>query len=254
MKKTVIITSCIEVDNNYPLTYSKIRSFFTTQDRYNQTIKTLFNLVENFDKETCFYLVDASPEFLINSSDFEFVPNFKFVSVKLEFPQILKTVTTHPNKSHCEQLLLYTFLEHYKGEILDSDYFFKVSGRYQIDKNYFNINYFNNQTHKGFYFKEPLEWDWEDSWGYEKVDLRQEQGNNKLYQYCTVAYGWSRTYLDTKIEIAKEISKICSSIEGLKYDVETLIYFLTRKHKSNITHMPWLVVGNQGTYGTFAHF
>jgi len=248
MKKAVIITSCIEVDNNYPLTYSNLRAAHNTDQRYQQTLETLYNCMCNFDKDTHYFLVDVS----LNPEQFEqgfnFVPNFHFIKIKDEFPEILESVRTHPNKTYCETTFLGLFLEKYKDQLLEFDFFIKLSGRYQISDN-FDVKFFNRNTPRGFYVKEKLEWEWFDVWKYDLVDRRTLQNNNKLYQYCTVIYGWSKEYFNSNIEILKEMSRICGVEWGLKYDMETLLYFLTRPYEDNVYEQPWVIEGLIGTNG-----
>lgn len=251
MRKAVIITSVLQVDANHDFTYSTYRSYWNEENRFYQTIETCLNIQECFDSETTFYLVDGSDNYEKYVDSFSFVPNLKFISVKKEMPEILHIVRTHPNKSTCECTLLYTFLLKYREELSQYDYFFKLSGRYKIDKEHFDIELFNNKNDYYFYFKEPHKWDWESHWGYKMVDLREKQGNNKLYQYSTVLYGFTNESYNLTIGLLKEIAHLCAILNH--YDVETLIYYLTRPYENKIFHPPWIIYGKMGIDGLLMH-
>jgi len=244
MKKAVIITSIIEVDKSHDLTYSTFRSFFSDDQRFNQTIETCVSLQSCFDNQTVFYIVDASDNYEQYQDSFDFVSNLKFISVKKHLPHVLHLVRTHPNKSTCECTLMYAFFEKFKEELSQYDYFFKISGRYQVIPEHFDIKYFDTKNQFNFFFKHPHRWDWEPHWGYQMVDLRTQQGDNSLYQYSTIFYAWSFSVHDLVIGLLKEIAYLCSIYTH--YDVETLLYFLTRPYSDNITHMPWLITGRSG--------
>lgn len=252
MKKAIIITSAIEVNNQYPLTYSPTRSHFNNDERYRQTISTIANLDLASDQDTTLYLVDISDN-AGYGHQLSYQPNLKYIHVKTAIPHIWEITRTHKNKSYCEQLILYSFLESFKEELSQYDFYFKFSGRYLVDKN-FNISFFREDTKPGFYFKHPMKFEWNDSWGYEMVDLRKEQGDNFLYQYCSVLYGWSRDYHQQYIDISKVIAELCSKEGTQHYDVETLLYYFTREFKDNITLMPWIVYGWDGTNGRFLRY
>jgi len=253
MKKAIIVTSAIEVDNNYPLTYSQTRSFFGTEERFRQTASTVASLDQASDDDTTIFVIDISDNYLNYGALLSYQPNLVFVGVKEKMPHIYQSVRTHPNKSYCEQLILQTFLETYSDVLNNYDFFFKFSGRYFVDRN-FDMDQFTAETKPGFYFKPPMKFTWNDNWGYEMVDRRSIQGDNNLYQYCSVLYGWHKDYMSRYIDIAKIIVEYCSSSSGMKYDVETLLYFFTRDYEDVITEMPWIIYGWDGTSGRFLRY
>lgn len=253
MKKAIIITSAIEVNNDYPLTYSNVRSFFNTEERLRQTVATIAGLDAALDNDTTMYLVDISENSSHYGSLFYYQSkNLKYISVKEQMSDIWKDVTTHKNKSYCEQLIIFKFIETYKEELEQYDFYMKLSGRYLIDGN-FKINFFDTVS-PGFYFKPPLKFDWNDSWGYSLVDRRHIQGDNKLYQYCSVIYGWSKEFMDQYRDISRVIIEYCSHPSGMSYDVETLLYFFTRQFENYITETPWIIYGWDGTSGRFLRY
>ena len=99
-----------------------------------------------------------------------------------------------------------------------------------------------------------MKFEWNENWPYAMVDRRQLQGDNKLYQYCSVLYGWSRSYHDQMIDIYRVISEFCSNPSSISYDVETLLYYFTRQFESDIVEMPWIVYGWDGSSGNFLRY
>ena len=252
MKKAIIITSAIEVNNAYPLTYSATRSKFDSEERFRQTVATLATWDIAGDDHTTIFVIDTSKNAVSYGAQLRYQPNLVFISIKDDFPEIWETVNTHKNKSYCEQTIVHSFLTKYKKDLAVYDFFIKFSGRYLIDGS-FEIKYFDTAT-PGFYFKKPLEFDWSDSWGYYLVDRRQVQGNNKLYQFCSVIYGWSKEYFDQYLDISKVMLEFFNHPSGIHYDVETLLYFFTRQYEDNVYIMPWIVSGWDGTSGRFLRY
>ena len=113
MKKAFIVTSSIEVNNNHPLSYSPVRSYFSNEERFRQTIMTVASLDLISDSETVIYILDTSENWSTYKAQLSYQKNLKFISVKDEFPEIYNTVTTHPQKSHCECLALSKFIRKY---------------------------------------------------------------------------------------------------------------------------------------------
>jgi hypothetical protein len=253
MKKAIIITSAIDVNNNHPLTYSSVRSHFGNEERFRQTVATLASWDQAGDSETTLFLLDISENYAVYRSLLSYQKNLVYVSVKELIPEIFETVTTHANKSYCEQLLIYSFLTKFRKDLEPYDYFFKFSGRYLIDS-HFSIEFFDHVDHGGLFFKAPLKFEWNENWPYAMVDRRQLQGDNKLYQYCSVLYGWSRAYHDQMIDIYRVISEFCSNPSSISYDVETLLYYFTRQFELDIVEMPWIVYGWDGTSGNFLRY
>ena len=136
MKLAFIITSCIEVKNEHPLTYSKVRSYFSNEERFRQTITTVASLDALTKNDSTIYLVDTSEHCEPYRNNFWYQPNLKFISIKEEFPEIFDIVTSHPNKSYCECLILHTVMTKYKEEFLAYDYVLKISGRYFSDSSF----------------------------------------------------------------------------------------------------------------------
>ena len=253
MKKAFIVTSTIDVDNDNPLTYSNIRSIFSNDQRLQQTVFTVASLDLIGDSDTTIFLVDPSDNPDRYKNLFKYQKNLFYVSIKNEFPEIFNLCRTHPNKSFCESLILINFIEKYKNILEYHDYIFKLSGRYFTDSS-FDITIFNQDNRSKLFFKRPLEFEWNNEWPFHMVDQRERQGNNKLYQYSSVLYGYSKEYLDRMLDIYRVISVFTNHPDGIKYDVETLLYFFTNQYRQDVIETDWKVYGWQGVDGTFLRY
>jgi hypothetical protein len=253
MKKAYIITSAIDIDNSYPLTYSPVRSFFTAEDRLSHTIMTIASLDMHSDDETTLYLLDMSRDWEKYQNIFLYQKNLKFVSIRDKFPEIYRTITTHPNKSYCECLLLSTFMQLYRTELDQYDFLIKMSGRYFLDSS-FDTSIFNVYNKDKIFYKKPREYNWQDAWEYNMVDRRVEQSNNCLRQYCSVAFGWGRSHSPKFLDIFTGIAAMLSQPSHAHYDIETLGYYFTRPFSDNIIETDWIVYGWQGTNGQFMRY
>jgi len=249
-----IITSCVEVNNNYPLTYSKIRSAFSDIERWRQTIVSIAAIDSaTVKKDTTIYLVDASENVNKYRQALMYQPNLKFISIKEEFPDIFDIVRSHPNKTFCECTILKNFIDRYQTELANYDFIFKFSGRYFLDSS-FDINFIAHYSTDTIFFKRPISYNWNDSWNCSMIDLRAQQKNNKLYQYSTVLFGFGCQQLNNMLDIIGKIVDLLLDPKMLHYDMETLIYFYTRSLKDNIVETDWVVYGFHGPDGRFVRY
>lgn len=253
MKKAILITSVIDIDNTRPLTYSTVRSYFSNEERLRQTVFTIASLDHIIDNETTIFLVDASTTPNAYKGMLAYQKNLVYVDVSIELPEVYNLITTHPNKSFCEAMLQIAFFTKYKDALEEYDYFFKMSGRYFIDGS-FNLSLCTEDNLDKCFFKHPLKFEWNDYWGYTIVDRRAEQGDNKIYQYSTVLYGWGKHKHERMIDIFRVIAEFTNNPKTIGYDVETLIYFFTREYQTDIIETSWKVYGWQGTDGHFLRY
>jgi hypothetical protein len=253
MKKAFIVTSSIEVDNSYPLNYNPVRSFFSAEERLRQTIVTVSSIDTVSPEDTQIYIVDTSENYHIYENYFHWQPNVRYVSIRKEFPEVHKLITTHQNKSYCETLLMSTFIRAYQAELKQFDYFFKFSGRYFLNRS-FDHSLFNEQNVNCLFFKNPLAYEWQDWWGYDVVDLRAQGGGNVLRQYCTVLYGWGRGYHDRMLDLLTAAPLMLDSSRMSNLDIETLIYYLTRPWANDIIETNWTTTGWLGASGEFMRY
>lgn len=253
MKTAFIISSTINVDNSYPLTYSPVRSYFSAEERMRQTLFTINSIDQATKREdTVIYLVDSSPDWGNYIRSFLHYPNLKFISFDFDHPELSKIVATHPNKTRCESLVMGTILNRFSKELEEFDYVFKVSGRYFIDSS-FDISIIENNPDKIFY-KKYLEHEWQDYWGYDMVDRRAIQGDNKLRQYCSVLFGWGRKYQKAFADIYTTMASMLDQPHMHQYDIETLGYYLTRPYEQDIIETNWTVNGWHGPDGKFVRY
>lgn len=254
MKKAFIVTSALNVDNANPLTYSDKRTHFGTDDRIRHTAMTVATLDMKSDDNTVIYLLDCSAGGgADNSNLFGYQKNLRFINVATEFPEIYQQVTTHPNKSHCECLMLAAFMRKYRTELLAFDFIFKISGRYFTDSS-FDTTVFNKYNRNKIFYKTPLEFDWSDSWGYNIVDRREQQGDNKLRQYCSVLYGWGNEHFDHFLDMYTAVACMLDLPSMIHMDIETLGYYFMRPFERDIIETDWIVYGWDGTSGRFMRY
>jgi hypothetical protein len=252
--RAVIITSCIEVNNAYPLTYSAVRSKFSNEERLRQTIQSVASIDQAMGQAgTTIYLVDASLNYQQYQDILGYQSNLEFISVLKEFPEIIDQVRSHPNKTLCECTMLKNFFERYSHRLAQHDFIFKFSGRYFLDGGFdsTSIEQFTTNT---IFFKKPMEHEWQDWWGYDLVDRRHVQGNSRLYQYSTVLFGFGNQQINNIVEIFGKIVDLLLDQKMLHYDMETLMYFLTRSLSDDIVETDWRVYGFQGPDGRFLRY
>ena len=250
MKKAFIITSAIEVNNKFPLTYSDKRSFFNTEERLRQTVMTLASLDGLCDKDTYYYVLDVSNEWHSFAELLHYQKNLRFISVKERFPEIFEEVTTHPHKTVCESTILATFMRNYRAELSQYDFVFKMTGRYFLDSS-FDTSIFTETNKDKIFYKRPLEFEWKDEWNYHMVDRRREQGTNTLRQYCSVLFGWGQSHYDHFLDMFTAVPSILKQPAYSHLDIETFGHYFTRPYESDIIETGWLVYGWDGATGRF---
>lgn len=250
MTKCFYVTSCIDVETDIPFTYSKKRSFFSNEERFKQTIYTV-NSIKCLCPDAHIFVLDTSKpnqtyEIVLESySGVQYIPMIDYLN-ETEY----KTITEGTHKTIGELTLIQNFIKNFKFELQEYDYLFKMSGRYFLDHT-FDPKVFKR---KKIYFKSPLRFEWKDSWNYSMVDQRDKQGDNFLYQYCSVFYGYHASYLDYFENLYSDMMNIISDPDNQHYDIETLMYFLTRKSKKSIIENDVLVNGWDGSFGNFFRY
>lgn len=249
MKTAFIITSAIDVNNAYPLTYSSTRSYFSAATRLKQTLVTIECINRIANEDTVIYLLDSSA-----NNDYRLPlslqPNLKFISVRDTFPHLHQEVTTHPHKSRCECLVLSEFFSVFSEELDQFDQIFKISGRYFFDSTFI----LPNTKHESIFFKNPQCFTWQDHWGLHYLDLRSEQGDNTLRQYPTTLMGWSTKYNQTFKNLFYQIANTVNEPGKSGSDMETLLYFFTRRYKEYIIETNWTIFGWNGVSGKFVTY
>jgi len=232
-------------------TYSKTRSVFSSEERFQQTIFTI-NSIQTSLPNSKVVLIDSSDEYKQYYNTFKHFNNFEYVPLKELSRSSFEIVNTHLNKSLCESLILNSYFKEEKKTIKAYDYVLKGCGRYF----YFNLNekYFDNKNVDKIFFKYPLSFEWNNSWNYSFIDMRNSQNDNKIYQYCTVLYAFGSMHLEKFIDINNACIHLLNQKSMLNYDIETLSYYFTRPFKNNIIETEWKVCGWDGTSGRFMYY
>lgn len=249
MKTAFIITSAIDVNNAYPLTYSRTRSYFSAEQRLKQTLVTIESINKVALHEIAIYLIDASanPDYnltLLSQS------NVKIINVHGAFPHLHREVTTHPHKTRCECLVLSEFMSMYADELSQFDQIFKISGRYFFDSTFT----LPQHSHSSIFFKKAQCFEWQDHWGLQYLDLRTIQGDNSLRQYPTTLFGWSTKYNTFFKNLFNHMANTVIEPGKSGSDMETLIYFFTRPYKEYIIESNWTIFGWNGVSGNFISY
>jgi len=250
MNKIVVVGSSIQPREG-KFTYSETRSIFNKDERFRQTIFTI-NSIKNILPDAKIKIIDSSDDYVEYERMFNVFENVDFVPLKEISYTAFEKVNTHTNKSYCECLLLNSFYTHFKKELQGYDFVIKATGRYF--HNNFNNGLFTEENKDKFFFKKPLQFKWNDNWNYWMVDRRAIQNDDMLRQYCTVMYAFGSSNLNSIIEINEAAMHFIDSKEMINYDIETLMYYLTRPNESRIIETNWNVVGWNGVDGRFMHY
>jgi hypothetical protein len=253
MKQAIIVTSSIEVRNEFPLTYSQTRSYFSAEERFRQTVYTIACLDRAVDLDTTIYLLDTSEHSDLIRPLLSFQKNLRYISICDQFPEIYEEVTTHPHKTRCECLILAAFMNRYRDELAQYDFTFKLSGRYFFDSSV-DLRSIPGDAHNSIMFKKPQQFEWNDSWGLDFLDLRDQQGDNTLRQYSTVLFGWGKNHRNAFETLFETIANTVIEPNKTNSDMETLIYYFTRPLKDSIIETNWTVYGWTGTDGHFMRY
>jgi len=251
IKKLFIITSTIE-PSDIGLTYSKVRSIFSPDERFRQTVGTITS-IHNAHPDAKIVLLDSSNDTNGLLNHLRFMPNLNVVSLKNINSEIAEIVNTNRNKSLCECLMTNTYLKQYKKYVNEFDFIIKVSGRYNL----FNFtDYFTEENKNKIFFKKPscFKWgnDWD--WRFHHVDLRHSQQDDYLRQYCTVLFSFATNHLDKLIDMNDAIIHFLKQPSMSQYDMEILYYYLSRSFESDIIETEWSVCGWDGTSGRFMYY
>jgi hypothetical protein len=142
-KNVVLITSKIYVSDK-KFSYINIRSIYTVQERFEQTLETIFSIKKNIP-ESYIILIDNS-EF--NDKYYEILNKSVDKFINITNNDLLNFFTNeYEYKAFADisqQLLCYDiFLKYVDPKSIK--YFFKISGRYLINDT-FNFNTFDNEN------------------------------------------------------------------------------------------------------------
>lgn len=138
MKNLIIITSVINTSKN-PLDYTKVRSVYSQQERYEQTIKTIESCSKIKDKEIIFIETSKISE----NQEEEIKKKVDYYYNFLENDEI-KNVIDGASKGSAESTQIWEGLKNINIE--DYDNIIKISGRYWFSDDFEYENYNNNEN------------------------------------------------------------------------------------------------------------
>lgn len=252
MNKLFIVVSSIEANNDYPFNFGVKRSQFSNEERFRQTIFTLQSLRCWYPKDTIIVL-DTS--YNVTKHQIEQIEYFNasYIPFKDIDAENHKIVTTHPSINLCECTLLSSFLKTQKAFLNKFDYIVKCTARYTYSQFY---DVFNENNVNKFFFKKPIAFEWNDGWRYEMIDRRSIQKNNVLYQYSTVLYAFGTSNLNKMIDIydAHNHTVEMTLPLNINYDIESLLFYLTRPFENEIIETDWKIMGFEGVHGTLMYY
>lgn len=138
MKNLTLVTSVINICN-YPLSYTNTRNVFTHEQRFEQTLNTIYSLQKLSDNKIVF-VEGSSIEDKYKEKILDIVDNFIDVS-KIE---ILKNNIDSAFKGKGEASLLLAALNVH--DISEYDNLYKISGRYFLNENFNEKKYLGEDT------------------------------------------------------------------------------------------------------------
>jgi hypothetical protein len=250
MSEIFVVGSSIQT-RNIPLTYSSVRTVFSAEERFRQTIFTVNSIHSSFPNSKI-VIVDSSEDYLEYLHLLRYFKNVEFVPLKELSGEAFEIVNTHPNKSLCESLLLNTYFQQHKKQLKEYDFVVKGCGRYFYFD--FNDSLFTEENKDKIFFKKPLNFEWNNSWNYSFIDRRAEQNNNRIHQYCTVLYAFGSMHLGKFIDINEAAVHLIKQPSMIHYDIETLSYYLTRPYQNKIIETDWKVCGWDGTSARLMYY
>ena len=139
MENLVLITSVICIENK-PLSYTKVRSIYSHQERFEQTKKTIQTIREKIPNPKIF-IVECSnlnqdiSNYLIQNSDY-FLNLYEYEKIRNN--------TTSISKSLGEGTMTIYAINYIKNNNIEYDNFFKITGRYWLSENFVYNNFINN--------------------------------------------------------------------------------------------------------------
>lgn len=245
MRTCWYLSSCVETDSTAPLTYTKSRSAFSTEERYRQTVMTI-NTIRCLQPEAMIYVVDGSTDVTAIRTGLESIfSHCRVVASKdLATAEDFDRIRRHPNKSLGESIQLRDFVTAYQDELRQYDLVFKMSGRYVLTDT--NPQTLRPARRDAYLFKRPLQFPWQDAWGYHPVDLRQTEGHTFLKQYCSVWYGYGQDRVEDMRQLYCGLVGLLQHPSMIRYDVETLLYYLLADVRSQVMELPVTVLGWTG--------
>lgn len=231
--KVFIVTSTINPKLE-PFNYKTRRSFFTPEQRLQQTVFTVNN-INNIFPEGKIIILDSSENYSDYYNVFRHFNFVEYFSLYSRNKQLCDVVNTHKHKSFCETLMLNYFYKSNTDYLKNFDFVFKINGRYfysDIDKNIFSI-----KNKDKCFFKGPMTFPW-----------RRPNSNN---QYSSAIYAFGSTLLDNFVAINNDIEKTLTDPKYSSLDLELMFFRYTKTFNLQTIETNWKVMGWDGTEGNF---
>lgn len=250
MKDCFIVTSCIGTSKDSSFKGTNTRSFFSDDERLDQTIFAL-RVISQRNPNSKIFLVDASEQEFAEIFSYN-IPNLSYIRLELLNPTVANVIRTHSSKSHCECLILLEFLRYFKKELKEYDFVTKMSGRY-LYRHGNHSRFFIPENRNKFFFKEQL------VWGGGTIDTFSDTVipkeiliEEKIHGFPTVMYGVGIE----KIDVFESLISACAfaSTENSKLyyvDIEyTINHFIRNLGLMNdIVTTDWFIDGKCGVTG-----
>jgi hypothetical protein len=253
MSHAYFITSSVELDSSKPFKGTSTRTVFSTEERINQTVRTLKTCYD-LDPNAYFFLIDSSQRYF---DELNVIPNLNYIQLENLNSVVANTVRTYSNKSYCECLMILEFLKHFKKELKKFDFITKICGRYFFDHS-FDIDIYNSKNINKFFFKNTM------TWSGPQIDFLTDEQlpkdmlvNGELTGTYTVAHGMHKDKLDQYEALMFACAQ--SSTEHAKFyyqDVEYALYYFMRMFNllEDVVTVPWDVHGQSGVTGVWVKY
>jgi hypothetical protein len=218
-----LILSTIDISDN-PLSYTRVRSVYSSEERLNQSIQTVESIKKTFsDSAKILYIEAGHTDYYNYFSDK--VDDYKYISNKK-----LSESINSKHKAIGETSMILSAKEFI--ELHDFDILIKISGRYLIN-DHFDYSLFSKEEY---------------TFRINQTVLSKFKGFLKfnVYSYSTVLYAVPNKKFSSFIKKIKLINRIASS--GLS--LESLMYCFF-KNKKNIALKLLNVDGNVAVNGNF---
>jgi hypothetical protein len=255
MKHAFFVTSSIELDPSKNFKGTGKRTVFSTQDRLEQTFKTLTTLNER-DPDATIFFVDSSVR-RFHELDNLGIKNFRYIRLEELNPAVAEVVRTYSSKSYCECLMILEFFKHFKQELKQYDFITKTCGRYCLSDN-FSTEHFKSWNKNKFFMKKEL------VWADEHINFLTEQQlprdmlvDNKLYGFYTVLHSFGSGRIDHYETIMAASAQ--TQMEHGKYyyqDVEYTLHLYLRLFDlmKDVIIVDWTVDGQCGVSGDWVRY
>lgn len=221
MNVVMIISVINTIDS--PLSYHPIRSVYTSEERYQQTLKTIESVKKHIPNSYIVFIEGS----ILNQTTETGLKQLVDLYLNYSSDNTIYTAVNDIHKSYAEGLTILKFLESEECKNLQIENLFKLSGRYYIT-NSFKLDEYTN-THNCF------------------KQIPEKNCIDRAPRYSPVMYKIHKTSLDEYRDMFKNNLSIMQ--QYVDADIESfLCYFMI----NNIKFIEWLgVAGHVSVNGDF---